>query len=101
MARGREGREAGGRGLPEKPHAALGLSGTAPRSGGGLRGGDLMDDLGRTCGGQVRLWGRWDPGGETLREARGPVLGRTGSPLCSPRTAALGSACLWVGDPMA
>ena len=63
MARGREGREAGGRGLPEKPYAALGLSGTAPRSGGGLRGGDLMDDLGRTCGGQVRLWGRWDPGG--------------------------------------
>lgn len=80
MARGREGREAGGCGLPEKPHAALGLSGRAPRGGGGPRGGDLMGDLGRTCGGQVRLWGRWDLGGETLREARGPALGRAGPP---------------------
>ena len=41
-------REAGGRGLPEKPHTALGLSGRAPRcGGGGLRGRDLIGDLER------------------------------------------------------
>lgn len=85
VAGGREGRGPGGRGLPEKPHAALGLSGRDPCGGGGLGGGDLMGDLGRVCRGQVRLWGEMGPGLGDPQGGQGSSSGVDGASSLLPR----------------